>query len=118
MIGSLAQLAFRASRVVPLVLGLVLAVLTPQLKADTKAPSLDGVQRIDQLWMIVFVDKGGVENLAQAKTVAGDYVPLIAADLPRLESMLQVSREMARALNREMRLIKFTNRVDLEQIRP
>lgn len=87
-------------------------------KADTRMTSPDGLQRIDQIWMIVLIDKTGVENVAQAKLVTGEYVPLIAADAVRLESMIGVAREMASALNVEMKVIRFTNRIDVQQIRP
>src|SRR3954453_18561746 len=100
MIARLEKLKTRIG-VVALLWWLALGTATSQVSADTKMPSPDGIQRMDQVWMIVFVDKGGVESLAQAKTTAGDYVPLIAADQARLESMLEVAQEMARALNRE-----------------
>ncbi len=90
----------------------------PESKADTRMTSPNGIQRIDQVWMIVLIDKAGVENLAQAKLVTGEYAPLIAADAARLESMVGVAREMARAMNVEMKVIRFTNRIDVEQIRP
>ena len=68
--------------------------------------------------MIVLIDKTGVENVAQAKLATGEYVPLIAADAARLESMVGIAREMATAMNVQMKVIRFTNRTDLQEIRP
>jgi hypothetical protein len=43
---------------------------------------------------------------------------LIAADLARLESMVPAARDLAKANNIRMHLIKFTNRVDIQDIVP
>jgi hypothetical protein len=43
---------------------------------------------------------------------------LIAADLARLESMMPAARDLAKTHNIKMRLIKFTNRMDIEDIVP
>jgi hypothetical protein len=56
--------------------------------------------------------------VVQAKLTTGDYAPMIAADTARLESMMTAARELAKASNKTMRLVKFTNRVDVEEIRP
>ena len=102
----------------PLAAAMLVWAACQQLKADTGMTSPNGVQRIDQVWMIVLIDKTGVENVAQAKLVTGEYVPLIAADAARLESMIGVAREMASAMNVEMKVVRFTNRIDVQQIRP
>ena len=86
-------------------------------QADFKMTSPDGVQRLDQLWLVTFVDDAGREVVAQAKLTTGDYAPLIAADAARLESMLPAARELAKANNIKMRLVKFTGRLDVEEIR-
>jgi hypothetical protein len=43
---------------------------------------------------------------------------LIAADLARLESMMPAARDLAKTNHIKLRLIKFTNRVDVEDIAP
>jgi hypothetical protein len=43
---------------------------------------------------------------------------LIAADPARLESMLPAAHDLATTRNIKMRLIKLTNRVDIEEIVP
>lgn len=90
----------------------------PQYQIDLKMASPDGVQRIDPLWMVTYIDDAGREVVVQAKLTTGDYAPMIAADGARLESMMAAARELARASNKTMRLVKFTNRIDVEEIRP
>jgi hypothetical protein len=61
-------------------------------RSTSKMPSPDGVQRLEQIWMITYVDSGGRETVAQAKLTSGDFAPLIAADAARLESLMPVAR--------------------------
>jgi hypothetical protein len=74
--------------------------------------------RINQLWLVTYLNETGLEVVAQAKLTSGEYAPMIAADLARLESMVPAARELAKTNHVKMRLIKFTNRVDIEDIAP
>ena len=102
------------------VLGLAAALSSPihQHQIDFKTTSPDGIQRINQLWLVTYINEAGQETVAQAKAATGEYVPLIAADSARLESMLPAARNLATTRNIKMRLIKLTNRVDIEDIVP
>jgi hypothetical protein len=75
-------------------------------------------QRINQLWLVTHLDETGLEVIAQAKLTNGEYAPMIAADLARLESMVPAARELARTHRIKLRLIKLTNRVDIQDIAP
>jgi hypothetical protein len=86
-----------------------------QIDYSTDAPDS---QRINQLWLVTYFNEAGLEVVAEARLTSGDYAPLIAADLARLESMMPAARELAKARNIKMRLIKLTNRVDIEGIVP
>ena len=101
------------------VLGLAATLSSPirQHQIDYSLPGPDG-QRLTQLWLVTFVNEGGLEVVARAKLTTGEYAPLIAADLARLESMMPAAREFAKTRNIKMRLIKLTNRVDVEDIEP
>jgi hypothetical protein len=90
----------------------------PYQRADLNMVSPDGVQRLEQLWLVTYVDDAGREVVAQAKLTTGEYAPLIAADAARLEGMMPAARGLATANNIKMRLIKFTGRLDVEEIRP
>ena len=84
----------------------------------SKIPSPDSIERINQLWLVTFIDDAGKEVVAQAKLASGDYAPLIAADPARLDSMMPAARKLAKTRNIKMRLIKLTNRLDIEDILP
>jgi hypothetical protein len=100
-------------------LGLAAALSSPvpQHQIDFSTPGPDS-QRINQLWLVTFINQAGEEVVVQAKLTSGDYAPLIAADPARLESMMPAARDLAKARNIKMRLIKLTNRVDIEDIVP
>ena len=101
-------------------LGLAAALSSPMRhhQIDFKMTSSDGIQRINQLWFVTYVNEAGQEIVAQAKAATGEYVPLIAADPARLESIVGAARGLAKANNLKMRLITFTNRLDIEDIEP
>jgi hypothetical protein len=103
-----------------LTLGLaaVLSSPVPQHQIDFSMPPGPDGQRINQLWLVTYVNEAGLEVVVQAKLQSGGYAPLIAADTARLESMLPAARDLATTRNIKMRLIKLTNRVDIEDIVP
>jgi hypothetical protein len=88
----------------------------PPSSADFKMTSPDGIERINQLWLVTYINEAGQEIVARAKLGTGEYAPLIAADVARLGSMMPAARGLAKANNLKMRLIKFTNRLDIEDI--
>jgi len=87
----------------------------PQHQIDFTRPD---IQRLNQLWLVTYIDTTGEEVVVQAKLTNGDYAPLIAADPVRLETMMPAARDLAKTRNIKMRLIKFTNRLDIEDIEP
>jgi hypothetical protein len=98
-------------------LGLTASLSSPshQHQIDFKTSS-DNIQRINQLWLVTFINESGEEVVVQAKLTSGDYAPLIAADPVRLETMLPAARDLAKTRNIKLRLIKLTNRLDIEII--
>ena len=89
----------------------------PQHRIDFSIPGADG-QRINQLWLVTYINEKGEEVVVQAKLTNGSYTPLIAADPVRLENMMPAAHDLATTRNIKMRLIKLTNRVDIEDIVP
>jgi hypothetical protein len=105
------------SKLLTLGLAAALSSTGPQRQIDFNMPGPDG-QRINQLWLVTYINETGLEVVAQAKLRSGDYAPMIAADPARLESMLPAAHDLATTRNIKMRLIKLTNRVDIEEIVP
>jgi hypothetical protein len=89
-----------------------------QHEVGFKMPSPDGIQRIDQIWLVTYINEAGQEIVVQAKLETGGYAPLIAADTARLESMMPAAHGLAKAYNVKMRLIKLSSRLDIEDILP
>jgi len=89
----------------------------PQHQIDFSTPGSES-QRINQLWLVTYINETGEEVVVQAKLTNGSYTPLIAADPVRLENMMPAARDLATSRNIKMRLIKLTNRVDIEDIVP
>jgi hypothetical protein len=104
-------------KLVALGLAAALSSPVPLHRIDFSTPGSES-QRLNQLWLVTYINETGLEVVAQAKLTTGDYAPLIAADQARLESMVPAARELAKASHIKMRLIKFTNRVDIQDIAP
>jgi hypothetical protein len=81
-------------------LGLAAALSSPipRHPIDYSAPGPDS-QRINQLWLVTYVNPAGEEVVVQAKLTNGSYAPLIAADPVRLESMMPAARDLAKTRN-------------------
>jgi len=101
------------------VLGLATTLSSPipQHQIDYSTPAADN-QRINQLWLVTYINETGEETVVRAKLTNGSYAPLIAADPVRLENMMPAARDLATTRNIKMRLIKLTNRIDIEDIAP
>jgi hypothetical protein len=100
-------------------LGLAAVLSSPihqhQIDYSTSTPDR---YRINQLWLVTYINEAGLEVVAQAKLANGDKVPLIAVDQARMESIMTAAHDLAKTNDIKLRLIKFTNRVDIEDVLP
>jgi hypothetical protein len=99
------------------ILGLAATLSSPFPRHRIDYSATDS-QRISQLWLVTYMNEADEEVVVQAKLTNGSYSPLIAADPARLENMMPAAQELATTRNIKMRLIKLTNRVDIENIEP
>jgi hypothetical protein len=104
-------------KIVTLALVAALSSPVPQHRIDFSTRGSES-QRINQLWLVTYINETGEEVVVQAKLTNGSYTPLIAADPVRPENMMPAARDLATTRNIKMRLIKLTNRVDIEDILP
>ena len=104
-------------RLVALGLAAALSSPVPQHRIDFSTRGSES-QRINQLWLVTYINESGEEVVVQAKLTNGSYAPLIAADPVRLENMMPAAHDLAKTRNVRMRLIKLINRVDIEDIVP
>jgi hypothetical protein len=75
------------------VLGLVAALSSPvrHHQIDFKMGSPDDIQRINQLWLVTYINEAGQETVAQAKLVTGEYAPQRRAEEAILKASLFAS---------------------------
>ncbi len=69
--------------------------------------------RIDEMYAFIAEDAGPDDEGIVAINRSGTWVPLVGADMKRVESLRPVARQLARTLNKPIKLIHFTNREDL-----
>jgi hypothetical protein len=99
-------------------LGLVGALSSPfQQRQTAYDPMTPDSLSIHQLWLVTYLNEAGQEVLVVGQLPNGDNFPLIAADQARMESMMPTARDLAKANNVKMRLVKF-KRVDMQDIVP
>ncbi len=77
---------------------------------------MQGQLRIDQMFAFVAVDADGTEGVC-AFQINGAWVPLVGADMERVESLRPIARKLARASGRPITLVKFSNREMVEEIK-
>lgn len=75
---------------------------------------MNGQQRIEEMFAFVCVDDDGTEGIP-AIQVGGMAMPLVGADMKRVESLRPIANEMARS-GKKITIVKFTNRIELEVI--
>ena len=75
--------------------------------------------RIDTVSAYMSVDAEGNEGVcAWYNPGTRSWMPLIAADHERMESMRPIARDIARASGQRVVLVRFETRTDLEEILP
>lgn len=73
--------------------------------------------RIDTLWAFTHVDENDVEGIVGFHTGSG-WMPMIAADRDRIESLRPLAERLARETGRPIKFSAFTTRTDLEDVTP
>lgn len=73
--------------------------------------------RIESLWAILSVDEiDGLEGVIAVNGPNNTMFPLIAADPERLESIKELARQNKKFTKKKMKLVRFTTRIDLEEL--
>lgn len=75
--------------------------------------------RVVKVWAALGIDGDDDECMMAADTGAGQFVPLVAADESRLESMRSfVKTVLVKQLGAPVKIVEFSVRTDLETIEP
>lgn len=73
--------------------------------------------RIKSISAFISVDPNdGDEGIIGTRAPDGSMMPMIAADEDRLNSLRPIAEQMAAHLPHEVKLVRFTNREDVEVI--
>lgn len=75
------------------------------------------METITEMFAFIAVDETG-EGVLAVQTSDGMMMPLVGADLARIDSLRPIAQQLATAHNQTIKLIKFTVREELEVIRP
>lgn len=70
---------------------------------------------INEIWAFVSRDDDGNEGVVGA-TMGGVFMPLIAADKDRLDSLRPLAKDMLRLSKKKIFLVKFSQRSEIEEI--
>ena len=86
--------------------------MTTELK-ERERPDMP---RIDAVWAFLAVDKEtGNEGVCGVRSIEGQWLPAIGADLKRVESLKPAVRTLADVHGVKIRLVKFSQREVIEE---
>lgn len=74
------------------------------------------MKRIDK--MLAFVSEDGESEGVVAIRVQGAWMPLVGADIERINGLRAAAQDVADKTGRRIRLLRFTVREELEVIEP
>lgn len=76
------------------------------------------LEKITELYVFVSIDEGGEGMISRSFEIEGQTImmPFVCADKARMESLKPLALEMGAMGNRTIRLIKLTDRQELEII--
>lgn len=74
------------------------------------------LEKITEIFVFVSVDEGGEGVVGMTMYIEGKetFMPFICADKARMESLKPFAKQIAKASGKTIKLIKFTNRKDIE----
>lgn len=83
-----------------------------------KAMKIGSGFKITKLWAFIAVDPNDGDEGLPAMNVKGQWIPMVAADEKRIESLRELAAEMAKSSGSKIRLVRFDNATELETFEP
>jgi len=69
--------------------------------------------------LFTFIAENGPEDEGITAMMVGDkWMPMVGADMKRIESLRPIAEKMAAIHGQKVILVKFTIRTDIEEIKP
>lgn len=75
-----------------------------------------GQLRIEQMYAFVVVDDDGTEGIPAFGTPDGTAMPMVGADIERVDQLRPIAQAMARQLGKPIEVLLFTGRESVEVI--
>lgn len=72
--------------------------------------------KIDEMYAFIATDEDGQEGICAFQIESGLWMPMVGADLKRVDSLRPIARSIVLATGRQIEVCKFTNREHLEMI--
>ena len=72
--------------------------------------------RIKEMFAFVAEDSGPDDEGITAMLVGHAWIPMVGADMARVDSLRPIAAKIARRTGKPVKLLRFTNREDLEVI--
>lgn len=79
---------------------------------------MNGQLKIDQMFAFIAKDLDGSEGIPAVIAPGGTAMPLVGADMDRVQSLLPIAQKMATERNITITLVKFSQRDDIIVIKP
>lgn len=73
---------------------------------------------IKDIWAFIAIDPDDGDESVVGARIGGNMLPMIAADEKRLDQLRPIAHGMALAMGIEIKLVRFTARVDEESYPP
>lgn len=72
--------------------------------------------RIEEMFAFVAEDSGPGDEGVIAANLGGTWMPLVSANLARIESLRETAVQIGRLTGKRIRLLRFSHRVEVETI--
>ena len=72
--------------------------------------------KIEELYAFIATDENGQEGICAFQIESGLWMPMVGADLKRVDSLRPIAKAIHKATGRQIAVCKFTNRQHLEMI--
>ena len=72
--------------------------------------------KIEQIYAFIAEDTGPDDEGVTGFATGMGWMPMVGADIDRIESLKPIAQQIAKSTGKKIKLIKFTNREEVETI--
>jgi hypothetical protein len=80
--------------------------------------TINYLEKITEIYAFVSIDEGGEGVVGMTMPINGreTFMPFVCADKQRMESLKPIAKQIAKESGKQIKLIKLTNRKDIETL--